>query len=161
MLDAVFPEFAPHPFISAVPVSRIRSLAAFKSSRSALEAALGFALPSSPKRISVNGAEFLWNGKNQWLVLGEIELPAQHAAITEQGDGLFLLSISGPQAIGALKKLLQIDIARFAEDDVAITAAAHIGVRIWRNGDAYILACFRSFAVALHHALLDAAAGRG
>ncbi len=64
-----------------------------------------------------------------------------------------------------LKKLLPIDIERFAPDDVAITIAAHIGVRVWREGDAYVLACFRSFAVALHHALAEAAAefspGRG
>ncbi|WBO60669.1 hypothetical protein GT370_07860 [Acidocella sp. MX-AZ03] len=62
-----------------------------------------------------------------------------------------------------MKKLLPIDIARFAPDDVAITLAAHIGVRVWREGEHFILACLRSYAGALHHALMQAAehSGRG
>ena len=86
-------------------------------------------------------------------------------AVTDQSDGLFSFAVAGPHAVDILKKLLPIDIERFAPDDAAITIAAHIGVRVWREGDAYILACFRSFAVALHHALAEAAAdfspGRG
>lgn len=165
MLDAVFPAFAPHPIIGTLPTQRIRSLAAYKTTLPALEAALGVTLPATPKRIAHRGAEILWNGPRQWLVLGELDLPAGLAAITEQTDGLSLLSITGPHAVEILKKLLPIDIARFAEDDVAITLAAHIGVRVWRQGDIYVLVCFRSLAEALHHALMEAAkifdTGRG
>jgi heterotetrameric sarcosine oxidase gamma subunit len=165
MLDAVFPVFPPHPFIGARPDQRIRSLAAYKATLPALEAALGVALPAAPKRITHGGAEILWNGPRQWLVLGDLALPAGLAAITEQTDGLSLLTLSGPHAVEILKKLLPIDIARFAADEVAITSAAHIGVRVWKEGDDFVLACFRSFAVALHHALAEAAAtfttGRG
>ncbi len=165
MLDVSLPAFAPHPFIGTLPVQRIRSLAAYKTTLPALEAALGFPLPATPKRIAHGGSTILWNGPRQWLVLGELELPAQHAAITEQTDGLTLLSVSGPHAVAILKKLLPIDIARFAEDEVAITLAAHIGVRVWREGENFILACFRSLAEALHHALMEAAetfnTGRG
>ncbi len=165
MLDAQLPAFAPHPFIGIVPVQRIRSLAAYKATLPALEAALGGSLPAMPKRIEFGGSKILWNGPRQWLVLGELDLPGQHAAVTEQTDGLSLLSVSGPHAIEILKKLLPIDIAQFAEDEVAITIAAHIGVRVWREGDLFILACFRSLAQALHHALMEASetfnTGRG
>ncbi len=157
MLDAIGPAFAPHPFISLGAPRRIRSLAAYKGQLPALEAAMGVALPATPKRIAHQGAEILWNGPGQWLVLGELDLPAALAAITEQTDGLYLLCVSGPHAVEILKKLLPIDIARFGEDDVAITIAAHIGVRVWREQGHFTLACFRSFADALHHALLQAA----
>jgi sarcosine oxidase subunit gamma len=165
MLDAVFPVLAPHPFIGLVPERRIRSVAAYKTTLPALEAALGLSLPATPKRMTHNGADILWNGPRQWLVLGTLDLPTAHAAITEQTDGLSLLSVSGPHAIEILKRILPIDIARFAADDVAITIAAHIGVRVWREGEGFILACFRSLAGALHHALVEAAetfhTGRG
>ena len=164
MLDAVVLAFAPHPFIGTVPVRRIRSLAAYKGTLPALEAAMGVTLPAAPKRIAHQGADILWNGPGQWLVLGELDLPAAHAAITEQTDGLCLLSLSGPHAVEILKRLLPIDIARFGADEVAITSAAHIGVRVWRENENFILACFRSFGGALHHAIMQAAdifTGRG
>lgn len=164
MLDAAVPAFAPHPFIGTVPARRIRSLAAYKTTLPALEAAMGVTLPATPKRILHHGAEVLWNGPRQWLVLGELELPAALAAITEQTDGLCLFSLSGPHAVEILKRLLPIDIARFGADEVAITSAAHIGVRVWREDENFILACFRSLGEALHHAIMQAAdifTGRG
>ncbi|MBU6449315.1 MAG: hypothetical protein KGQ26_06775 [Rhodospirillales bacterium] len=164
MLDAIAPAFAPHPFIGTVPARRIRSLAAYKATLPALEAAMGIALPATPKRIVHQVADILWNGPRQWLVLGELALPAAHAAITEQTDGLCLFRLSGPHAVEILKRLLPIDIARFGADEVAITSAAHIGVRVWRENENFILACFRSFGGALHHALMQASeafTGRG
>ncbi|MDE1907684.1 MAG: hypothetical protein KGH75_14670, partial [Rhodospirillales bacterium] len=94
MLDET--ALAPHPFIGMAPPRRIRSLAAHKTTLPALETAMGVALPATPKRITHQGAEILWNGPRQWLVLGELALPAELAAITEQTDGLCLLSLSGP-----------------------------------------------------------------
>ncbi len=155
MLDET--ALAPHPFIGMAPPRRIRSLAAYNATLPALQAAMGGALPATPKRITHQGAEILWNGPRQWLVLGELTLPAEFAAITEQTDGLCLLSLSGPHAVEILKRLLSIDIARFGADEVAITSAAHIGVRVWREDGNFVLACFRSFGEALHHALVQAA----
>ena len=164
MLDEATSAFAPHPFIGIAPARRIRSMAAYKATLPALESAMGITLPATPKRITHQGAEILWNGPGQWLVLGELELPAHLAAITEQTDGLCLLTISGPHATEILKRLLPIDIACFGVGEVAITSAAHIGMRVWREGDHFVLVCFRSFGEALHHALMQAAdtfTGRG
>ena len=148
---------APHPFIGIPPARRIRSMAAYKTTLPALESAMGVTLPATPKRIAHEGAAILWNGPRQWLVLGEMALPAHLAAITEQTDGLCLLNLSGPHAVEILKRLLPIDITRFTTDQVAITSAAHIGVRVWHEDGNFVLACFRSFGGALHHALMQAA----
>jgi len=119
-------------------------------------------------RAGLRRETIIWNGPNSWLVLDEDAGPLAArtgGAVVEQSDGLFLFAVSGPFAREILKRLVSIDLreAVFAPDAVAITHAAHIGVRIWREGDAFILACFRSFAPALYHALAEAenAAARG
>ncbi|MGP8026567.1 MAG: hypothetical protein ACLPJJ_07650 [Acidocella sp.] len=156
MLDVSSPALAATAHVSPLPIRAIASLASRKP--------LGLDLPGAGKRLG----NILWNGPNSWLFLdtNAAELASRTgAAVTDQSDGLSGFAVTGPHAVGILKKLLPIDIERFAPDDVAITIAAHIGVRVWREGDAYILACFRSFAVALRHALAEAVAefspGRG
>jgi sarcosine oxidase subunit gamma len=60
----------------------------------------------------------------------------------------------------ALAKLVPIDLhpKNFTPDSTALTLAAHISVQIWQTADgAYNLACFRSFAEDLYHALTAAA----
>jgi sarcosine oxidase subunit gamma len=148
MLDVSLPALAVTVHFVPLPIRAIASLASRKP--------LGLELPGAGKRLD----HILWNGPNSWLFLDTeaTDLAARTgAAVTDQSDGLFSFAVTGPFAVAILKKLLPIDIERFAPDDVAITSAAHIGVRVWREGDAYILACFRSFAVALHHALAEAA----
>jgi heterotetrameric sarcosine oxidase gamma subunit len=52
---------------------------------------------------------------------------------------------------------IDLDERVFPPDAVALTLAAHIGVRLWREADgAFALACLRSFAHPLHHALQQA-----
>jgi sarcosine oxidase subunit gamma len=110
-------------------------------------------LPGPGKR----AGNVLWNGLSSWLFLDE--KPTLPGAVTEQSDGFSLLAVSGERGVEILKKLLAIDSERFGPDDVALTQAAHIPVKLWREGDAFILACFRSYAVSLHHALVHAARG--
>jgi heterotetrameric sarcosine oxidase gamma subunit len=147
MLDPSFPALAPTSAITPLPPRRICSLASPTVS----------GLPKAGLR----DGNTLWNGPNSWLVLDEDArtLAARTGgAVVEQSDGLFVFAVSGPFAREILKRLVPIDLyeTAFAPDAVAITHAAHIGVRIWREGDAFILACFRSFAPSLHHALLEA-----
>lgn len=149
MLDTSLPALEATAAITPLPPRRICSLAS--------PTAAGLMLPKAGLR----SKNLLWNGPNSWLVLDEDadELAARiGGAVTEQSDGLFLLAVSGPHAREILKRLVPIDLREdnFAPDAVAITHAAHIGVRIWREDDAFILACFRSFAPSLHHALVEA-----
>ena len=149
MLDASFPGLGATLAITPLPPRRICALAS--------PMADGLNLPKACTR----GDNLIWNGPNSWLVLDEDapSLAARTGGIAvEQSDGLFLFSVSGPLARETLKRLVPIDLREhvFAPDAAAITHAAHIGVRLWREGDAFILACFRSFAAALHHALTEA-----
>jgi heterotetrameric sarcosine oxidase gamma subunit len=155
MLDASLPALAATSAITPLNLRRICSLA---SPREELM------LPKAGKRTG----NIIWNGPNSWLVLDEdaSSLAVRTGgAVTDQSDGLFLFAISGPPAREILKRLVPIDLREtaFPPDAAAITHAAHIGVRIWRENDAFILACFRSFATSLHHALAEAenSAARG
>lgn len=148
MLEASFPALEATGAITPLPPRLICSLASPRAD---------VMLPKSGCR----DKNAVWNGPNSWLVLDE---PAASLAartggrVTEQSDGLFLFSVAGPAAREILKRLVPIDLREtvFGADAAAITHAAHIGVRIWREGDAFILACFRSFGGALHHALVEA-----
>jgi heterotetrameric sarcosine oxidase gamma subunit len=147
MLDPSFPALAATSAITPLPLRRICSLASPTAG----------GLPKAGLR----DGNTLWNGPNSWLVLDEDAntLAARTGgAVVEQSDGLFLFAVAGPSAGEILKRLVPIDLyeAEFAPDAVAITHAAHIGVRIWREEQKFILACFRSFAPSLHHALLEA-----
>jgi heterotetrameric sarcosine oxidase gamma subunit len=149
MLDASSPPLAATDAIIPLPPRRICSLAS--------PAREGLDLPKAGQR----RGNIIWNGPNSWLVLDEdaAALAARTGgAVTEQSDGLFLFAISGPQAREILKRLVPIDLRErhFAADATAITHAAHIGVRIWREEQKFVLACFRSFAPSLHHALVEA-----
>ena len=149
MLDASFPALGATAAIAPLPPRRICALAS--------SSADGLLLPQAGKRRN----NIIWNGPNSWLVLDEdaAALAARTGgAVTEQSDGFLLLGISGPHAREILKRLVPIDLRdeNFPEDAAAITHAAHIGVRIWREEQKFILACFRSFAPSLHHALAEA-----
>lgn len=148
MLDASLPVLATTSGITPLPPRRICSLASPRG---------GLTLPNAGQR---NG-NIIWNGPNSWLVLDEDAAALAvrtGGTITDQSDGLYLFAISGPHAREILKRLVPIDLREtaFAPDAAAITHAAHIGIRIWREDDAFILACFRSFAGSLYHALAEA-----
>jgi sarcosine oxidase subunit gamma len=149
MLDASLPTLAATAAVALLPPRQICALAS--------PTADGLILPKAGLR----DGKTIWNGPNAWLVLDEdaTTLAARTGgAVVEQSDGLLLLAVSGPHAREILKRLVPIDLRAnvFAENAVAITHAAHIGVRIWREQEVFILACFRSFAPALHHALIEA-----
>jgi sarcosine oxidase subunit gamma len=149
MLEASFPALAPTNAIALLPTRTVCSLAA--------PVADGLNLPGPGLRYR----NILWNGPHSWLVLDEdpAALAARsRGAVTEQSDGMSLFAVSGPKAREILKRLVPIDLRAqsFAPDAVAITHAAHIGVRIWRDEECFILACFRSFSGSLHRALTEA-----
>jgi sarcosine oxidase subunit gamma len=131
------------------------AVSALRGQEAALRARLG--LPGPAKRNELA----LWNGPASWLVQeGDAEALALalagQAAVSAQGDGLALLAVRGAGALDILRQMVSIDIERFGPDDVALTLAAHIGVRLWREGEGFVLACYRSYAGALHHALMAA-----
>jgi sarcosine oxidase subunit gamma len=141
----------------------ILSVAAYDGQVASLQAALGVTLPLTPRRVFAPGAQYIWSGPDSWLVLADdtaaiAALAAPFAAVTEQSDGRAVFRLSGPHARDILQKLLPIDLHEtiFPVDATALTIAAHIGVQLWRDDEGgWYIACFRSYAEALHHALTE------
>jgi len=129
---------------------------------------LGVALPGPGRVARHDGVLYLWAGMETWLAMADdpgledrLRAAAPGVAVTDQSDGKAILLVHGPRATDILAKVLQIDLETFGEDSTALTLAGHIPVQIWREDDAFALACFRSYAESLNHALARADTGRG
>jgi methylglutamate dehydrogenase subunit D len=121
-------------------------------------------LPRTPRRACSSGIAFSATAPGGWLATHEngaggfathlTDTLGDAASICDQSSGYAVLRLTGPSVRDALCKLLPIDLhdRSFAINDVALTAAAHIGVTIWRLGDAaenipvFELAVMRSYA---------------
>jgi methylglutamate dehydrogenase subunit D len=152
---------------------QIAALAQFTRAR------FGIDLPAGPKRAAVGGIAFAGIGPAAWLVTCEQggnafaasleEALGDSASVTDQSDGYAVLLMTGPKLRDVLVKILPIDLhpRAFKQDAVAATVAAHMGVTLWRLGDAadgspvFELAVFRSFARSFWHALSSHAAEFG
>jgi len=145
MLNPSPPVIPAHPALSLVTPAALLSLAG------ALDL---------PRRTTRGEETYLWSGPQSWLVFStnpaaEATLRAAYPAakITAQADGRALLRLTQPSI---LPKLIPLDLHNLPEDATALTHAAHIPVQIWRDGEAFILACFRSYAASLAEAIIDA-----
>ncbi len=167
------PPFDPGPPANGVelaPPCAIASIAAYTDTLEPLQTALGLTLPAPNRQLTADGVTYLWSGPSRWLVLAPTDDPnfapalaaqvKELAAVTDQSDGRVILRIHGPRVRDALAKLVPIDLhpKTFTPGNTALTLAAHISVQIWQSPDgAYNVACFRSFAEDLYHALTAAA----
>jgi heterotetrameric sarcosine oxidase gamma subunit len=133
-------------------------------------------LPAKPRRVAAGPYAFVWAGAQRWLATAEGEdghgfaARLRHelaglASVVDQSDGFAVIRIGGPKARSALAKGVPVDLYPrvFAAGDVAVTAAAHIGVHLWQLDDApaYDVAVFRSYAAAFWRWLVDSAAEFG
>ena len=140
----------------------------------ALRSRYGLDLPSTPKRVAQGGFAFIWSGPGQWLAVAEdgrdlarelAEAAGAFAAVSDQGDGLAVLRVSGPRARDALIKGVGLDLhpRAFGPGDAAVTVIAHIGAQLWQLDDrpTYEIAAYRSFAGSLWRWLEASAAEFG
>lgn len=117
-------------------------------------------LPSPGRLIPTGATTLLWHGPDRFLAarpgIGS-ELAADLSAMLAGGAYVvdvsasrLVLSVSGPGAPEALRKLLPIDLHPrvFTPGSVALTCAAHIDVTVWREADQplFRLACASSYA---------------
>jgi sarcosine oxidase subunit gamma len=162
MLEAESFTFPATPMVSAAPLRPLTSIAVFKNAVPALQAALGVALPVTPTGKAVNDVLYLWSGPDAWLAVGaepaKLTVARPYAAITDQTDGRAVFYVAGPHATEALAKLVPIDLHEsvFSPYGTALTLAGHIPVQLWREGEVFALACFRSFAHSLYASLIEA-----
>jgi len=161
MLEAQVLQLPASEAVVAAPFRSIVSLAG-------PVAGLGATLPAPGRAVRHDGVLYLWAGMETWLAMADdpgledkLRVAAPDAAVTDQSDGKAILLVYGPRAKKILAKLLPIDLKTFEEDATALTLAGHIPVQIWREGETFALACFRSYAESLHHALVRAETGRG
>jgi heterotetrameric sarcosine oxidase gamma subunit len=124
-------------------------------------------LPSPGRLVAAGATTLLWHGPGRFLAarrgIGS-ELAAElsgmlagAAYVVDASAASVVLSVSGPRALEALRKLLSIDLHPrvFTPGSVALTLAAHIDVTVWRETDqpAFRLACASSYAESFRHRL--------
>jgi heterotetrameric sarcosine oxidase gamma subunit len=121
-------------------------------------------LPQGPGSASLPQGTAIWTAPGQWLLLHApgARLPVAEGHRTDLTGARRILEIAGPRAREALATLLPIDLhpAAFGDQAAAATIAAHIPVLVWRDGEAFRIACYRSYGESLREALLVAGRGR-
>ncbi len=156
--------------LSLAAPSSIIHVAAFAGRVAKLAAALGVALPDTPRRRTAGGVTWLWSGVQSWVALSEdadlhADLTATAgslAAIVDQSHGRTILHLTSPRGAELLGRLVPIDLhpTAFAADATALTLAGPITVQLWRlDGGGFALSCFTSFAQALTDSILAAFEG--
>jgi sarcosine oxidase subunit gamma len=134
-------------------------------------------LPREPRRAANGPIAFAGTGPDAWLATAESAdgfLPALRAAlgdcaaISDQSGGTAAVRLGGPRVRDALAKGVMIDLhpSTFAPGDVAVTAAAHVGLTLWRlpddaTGATFEVAVARSLAASFWHWLATSAAEYG
>jgi sarcosine oxidase subunit gamma len=134
-------------------------------------------LPRESKRATHGTIAFAGTGPGAWLATAESDdgfastlraALGNCAAVSDQSGGIAVLRLSGSRVRDALAKGIMIDLhpRAFAPGDVAVTAAAHIGLTLWRlpddaAGAVFEIAVARSLAGSFWHWLAASAAEYG
>lgn len=165
--------------ISEVTGVTIASLAARRGASAELaakvQALLGIALPSEPKRAASGNVSVVWSGPDQWLVLfagdarervGELARAlAGLGSVTDQSDSRAVINVSGPRARDALAKGVMVDLYPkvFATGDTAVTPVAHVGAQVTMLDDrpTYQLMVPRSFCLSFWDWLISSSSEYG
>ena len=121
--------------------------------------AYGVALPEGSIAASGKDVMFIGTGPGQWFAVSETlssedlagDLAAKLkglASVADQSSGRGVLRLSGPRARDVLAKGLAIDLdpRAFPVGSAATSTLSHMGVLIWREGDAesFDIVLFRS-----------------
>jgi sarcosine oxidase subunit gamma len=122
-------------------------------------------LPQRPGWAAVAGGTAIWTAPGTWLWLhapGAV-LPVAEAQRTAMDGSRAVFELAGPLAREALATILAIDLhpRAFPHGAAAATLAAQVPLLIWRDGEAFRLACARSYGEALRATLRAAGRGRG
>jgi heterotetrameric sarcosine oxidase gamma subunit len=122
-------------------------------------------LPSGPAAVVLPQGTAIWTAPGQWLLLHPRDaapaVPQAHR--TPLTGARRIITVAGPRAREALATFLPIDLhdSAFPDGAAASTIGAYIPVLVWREGDAFTLACYRSFGDSLMETLVTASHSRG
>ena len=152
---------------------QLANVVARREAGQALREQLGVQLPDGPRRVGDDTLAWLGVGPDRWLAIkagGDRSWPAALAmqldglaAVVDQSDAYAMVELGGPRCGQTLAKGLPVDLhaSAFAADAVAVTLAAHVGTIIWRGGDGFLIAVFRSNAESFWSWLAGAAGEYG
>ncbi len=122
-------------------------------------------LPDRPAAVALPQGTAIWTAPGQWLLVHPRDAtpdvpPAHCTALT---GARRIISVGGPRAREALATFLPIDLhdSAFPEGAAASTIGAYIPLLIWREGDDFNLACYRSYGESLWETLVTASRSRG
>ncbi|MDJ0512983.1 MAG: sarcosine oxidase subunit gamma family protein [Methyloceanibacter sp.] len=139
-----------------------------------VQAAYGAALPRGPISANGTGVRFIGIAPGQWFAVSET-LPNEAladdlatklhglASVADHSSGRAVMRLEGPAVREVLAKGLAVDIDSrvFLDGAAAVTSIGHMGVLVWRDGEAFDLAVFRSFASSFYGWLRASAAEFG
>lgn len=168
----------PGVILKVTPPRALVSVIARRGSIDALSVAVKVAfdvdLPAKPRLARGRGMSFLWCGYHHWFAEADDAselLPRLRteisplAALSDQSDSRFIITLSGPAARATLAKLALVDLhpRTFDVGETAVTLFGHIGGQVTLTDDrpTYELMISRSFADDFLHSMLDAAAEFG
>jgi sarcosine oxidase subunit gamma len=134
--------------------------------------AFGLAIEARPRVFAGAGISLIGTGPDSWLAFADpapadfaqtlAERLAGLASVSDQSSGYCVFSLSGATARTVLQRGAAIDFHddAFGPGSVATTMIAHIGVIIWRPGEApaYDIALFGSFMSSFRHWLARSSA---
>ncbi|NGM20292.1 hypothetical protein G3576_09725 [Roseomonas stagni] len=121
-------------------------------------------LPDRPAAVTLPLGTAIWTAPRQWLLLHDPAsppaVPASHR--TSLTGARRILELAGPRAREALATILPIDLhpRAFPDGAAAATIGAYIPLLVWRQGEAFRLACYRSYGDSLVETLHTAMRGR-
>lgn len=144
--------------------------------KTAVRKAYGLDLPEGSIATPGKKVSFIGTGPGQWFAVSETlanEALAEAltgklqglASVSDQSSGRAVLRLSGPRARDTLAKGLAIDLDPrvFPAASAATSTLSHMGVLVWREGEAevYDIALFRSVAASFWRWLEASAAEYG
>lgn len=127
--------------------------------KASVREAYGVSLPEGPTVSRGKDIAFIGTGPGEWFAVSETlknESLAEDlaeklkglASVSDQSSGRAVIRLGGPRARDVLAKGLAIDLDPrvFGTDAAATSTISHMGVLVWRAGeaDAYDVALFRS-----------------
>lgn len=144
--------------------------------KTAVRKTYGVDLPESATVVQGKDVCFIGSGPGQWVAVsqtlanealaeGLIETLKGLASVSDQSSGRAVMRLSGPRVRDVLAKGVAIDLDPrvFQAGAVATSTLSHMGVLLWREGEAetYDVALFRSVAGSFWRWLTASAAEYG
>ncbi|NNK79742.1 MAG: sarcosine oxidase subunit gamma [Litoreibacter sp.] len=139
--------------LEAVPITSIMPLNGKHGAVStALEKAVGAALPDIGRSLAGKSTEVLWTGQNQFFLIGATA-PDLPAGVTDQSDAWTRVALDGGRGAQVLARLCPVDCGALEVGDVIRSQIGHMSAIIICREAGFELMVFRAFASTLVHEL--------